>query len=133
MLDKCPEHPGASGESDYGGLWCKGPDGGRCKWARKDFVNELESGETETVRKWHLPEEGGRWRSEEDYLIATQEMAPGPPSTPSAASGNRERSIVRQTCIKAAARVLAPAVGAKEEIAGSVTYLAGVFEDWVNR
>ena len=55
------------------------------------------------------------------------------PSAPAAGLGvdvDREHSIVRQTCIKAACMALQHNMGNAEEKAGQVTYLAGVMEDW---
>lgn len=43
---------------------------------------------------------------------------------------NRDRLIVRQTCLKAAGMALQHATGNAEEKSGAITYLAGVLEDW---
>ncbi len=43
---------------------------------------------------------------------------------------DKDHSIVRQTCIKAASVALQHNMGSAEEKAGMVTYLAGVLEDW---
>ncbi len=46
---------------------------------------------------------------------------------------DRQTSIVRQTCIKAAAVSLQHGMGTPEEKAGGILYLAGQLEQWVNR
>lgn len=79
--DRCPQHPTASGESQYGGLWCWGADRA-CKWAVKEFVNEHEDGELEKVTKYRLPS-GGKWMSPEDYALAVAGgAADAPAKTP---------------------------------------------------
>lgn len=132
-LEKCPTHPEQSGESDYGGLWCKGVGGVKCKWARKDFVNELESGETETVRKWHLPAPG-KWLSQEDYILAVDAgVATEAPESPSAPTTDRDRLIVRQVCVKAACEALAMSTGDAQDKAVNILSLAGTLETWIYR
>jgi hypothetical protein len=49
------------------------------------------------------------------------------------APGDRQTSIVRQTCIKAASVALQHGMGTPEEKAGGILYLAGELENWVNR
>jgi hypothetical protein len=58
---------------------------------------------------------------------------PDTTSEPSESPTDRQTSIVRQTCIKAAAMALQHGMGTPEEKAGGMTYLAGALEDWVNR
>ncbi len=49
---------------------------------------------------------------------------------PSEPTIDKDHSIVRQVCIKAACMTLQHHVGNAEQKAGEVTYLAGVLEDW---
>jgi hypothetical protein len=59
--------------------------------------------------------------------------SPDTTSEPSEFPTDRQASIVRQTCIKAAAMALQHGMGTPEEKAGGITYLAGQLENWVNR
>jgi hypothetical protein len=130
-MNKCPKHPDKSGESQYGGLWCRGPDGGKCSWAHREFVNEGEDGELTKVLKWRLPE-GGKWLAKEAYIEAIGEVEAV--SAPSGDGSDRNQSIVRQSSIKAAAWYLAGGEHLNAEDAGAkITNLAGILEDWVNR
>lgn len=61
------------------------------------------------------------------------EMPQAPPGSPPGggeSDTDRQSSIVRQTCIKAAGMALQHNMGNAEEKAGQMTYLAGVLEDW---
>ncbi len=143
-LDKCPTHPNSSGTSQYGGLWCYGNDK-TCKWAVKEFVNDTPDGGVEKVTKYHPPQPG-RWLTKEDYIstltdkdnpVAPSDDFPPDDGLPTEATESlpeatvdREHSIVRQTCIKAASVALQHSTGNAEEKAGQLTYLAGVYEDW---
>jgi hypothetical protein len=62
-----------------------------------------------------------------------EEFPGAAPGSPSETPVDRQTSIVRQTCIKAAAMSLQHATGDAQEKSGAITYLAGVLEDWVNR
>ena len=56
-----------------------------------------------------------------------------PFSEPAEATLDTDRLIVRQVCVKAACEALAISPLDSEEKAGRITYLAGVFEDWIYR
>ena len=55
---------------------------------------------------------------------------PDAASEPVEGTLDKDHSIVRQCCIKAAGVALQHNMGSAEEKAGMITYLAGVLEDW---
>ncbi|MEE9149961.1 MAG: hypothetical protein V3U27_21495 [Candidatus Tectomicrobia bacterium] len=59
-----------------------------------------------------------------------EDFPPDATSEPIAPVLDKDHSIVRQTCIKAAGMALQHNMGNAEEKAGQMTYLAGVLEDW---
>ena len=59
-----------------------------------------------------------------------EEFPPDAASEPVEGTLDKDHSIVRQTCIKAAGVALQHNMGSAEEKAGMITYLAGVLEDW---
>ncbi len=66
--------------------------------------------------------------ADEDVFGPEPDFAPDAGSKPSAP--DKDHSIVRQCCIKAAGMALQHNMGNAEEKAGQMTYLAGVLEDW---
>ena len=73
---------------------------------------------------------------EEEFGPEGQPDFGGLPDAPSASQAptiDKDRLIVRQVAIKAASEALAISPLDTEEKAGRITYLAGVFEDWVFR
>ncbi len=90
-------------------------------------IGKVTAGSRPVPDEQRLDEEG--W---EDFR-ETSPDAPSEPSGPAAGLGvvvDRDHSIVRQTCIKAASVALQHNMGNQQEKAGMITYLAGVLEDW---
>ena len=71
--------------------------------------------------------------SPEAVAELAEEFPPDAPSEPVEATIDKDHLIVRQTCIKAACEAVAISPLDSQEKAGRITYLAGVFEDWVWR
>ena len=71
---------------------------------------------------------GEEFSSEPDFAPDAPGSPPGGES-----STDRQTSIIRQSCVKAAAVCLQHGMGTPEEKAGGIIYLAGALEDWVNR
>ena len=67
------------------------------------------------------------------YISVLEIVDGAAPSEPSGDVVDRDRLIVRQTCIKSAGMALQHGMGNPEEKAGAITYLAGVLEEWVMR
>lgn len=64
-IHKCPRHPKATGESKFGGLFCKNPE---CDWAEKEFINEdPDTMEKYVVVKYKLD---GAWHTEPQLRAA---------------------------------------------------------------
>ena len=68
----------------------------------------------------------------QDFPPDEPQDAPGSPLADES-STDRQTSIIRQTCIKAAAVSLQHGMGTPEEKAGGIIYLAGALEDWITR
>jgi hypothetical protein len=75
----------------------------------------------------------------DDPFPAVDDFPPDDPfpsdatESPSVATIDKDRLIVRQVCVKAACEALAISPLDTEEKAGRITYLAGELEDWVWR
>ncbi len=101
-------------------------DSVRIEYAEKEY-KDPETGEPLTkifisVIERMAPPESGNFGPD----------APSASSAPESSAG-RQTSIIRQTCIKAAAMSLQHGMGTPEEKAGGILYLAGQLEQWVNR
>ena len=67
---------------------------------------------------------------QDDPFPPAEEFPPDAASEPVEGTLDKDHSIVRQCCIKAAGVALQHNMGSAEEKAGMITYLAGVLEDW---
>ncbi len=108
-------------------------DGEWWNWSKPEYRGEpfdtVEKGDSVRI-EYADSETGKRYISVIERLSGN---APAAPSGPSEAPGDRQTSIVRQSCVKAAAMSLQHGMGTPEEKAGGIIYLAGALEEWVNR
>lgn len=104
-------------------------DGEWWNWSKPEYRGEpfdaVEKGDS--VRVEYADSETGK------RYISVIERLGAAPQAPTEAPDARQRSIVRQTCIKAAAVSLQHGMGTPEEKAGGIIYLAGALEEWVTR
>ncbi len=76
------------------------------------------------------PSPVGAGNTGDEPFPPNEEFPPDATSEPVEPTVDREHSIVRQCCVKAAGMALQHNMGNAEEMAGQMTYLAGVLEDW---
>lgn len=98
----------------------------------KTYISVIEN-----LTHGYAPPPGSPFPPEDEFGIAPDpsdmsgaEYPSGAPQSPSGDTVDKDHSIVRQTCIKAAGMALQHNMGNAEEKAGQMTYLAGVLEDW---
>lgn len=115
-------------------------DGEWLNYSKLDYRGEpfdtVEKGDSVRIeyaeKEYKDPETGEPLTRTFISVIERLSDAPGSPPAPES-SGDRQASIVRQTCIKAAAMTLQHGMGTPEEKAGGILHLAGELEKWVNR